>query len=114
MSWIASLFGGDKYLPMKDAQSPLDMVISAAMLASKVQDIDPIMDKVRQITARLQPGRPLSKQDEQALLETYLQIENYLTTREPLRTFTKQGLREHLKPALRESLSNVERGYHPS
>jgi hypothetical protein len=114
MSWIASLFGGDKHLSMKDVQNPLDMVVSAAMLASKVQEIDPIMDRVRQITASLQPGKPLSKQDEQGLLETYLQVEDYLTTREPLRAFTKQGLREHLKPALRESLNNVEQRYHLS
>lgn len=74
----------------------LDAVINAARLASNRRDIEGLLERVRAITASLAPGQSLSPTNQQALIQIYLQIEDYLISRERLRSFTREGLRARL------------------
>lgn len=84
--------------------TPIDLVTYAASLASNSQEIDPLLDDVRAITAKLQPGESPSKRDGETLFQTYLKIEQYLVTKETVRNYTRNELREHLDPTLQEQL----------
>jgi hypothetical protein len=88
--------------------TPIDMVTHAAGLASNVREIDPLLDNVRVITAKLQPGQSLSPQETTLVIRTYLKIENYLIHQEPIRTFTKQELRIRLAPDLRKAVTALD------
>ncbi len=78
-----------------DLQTPpeLNVVLYAAGLASRPEDIDVTLDTVRRITSRWQPGEALSVGDKQALASVYRQIEDYLVHDDPLRTFSQDELR---------------------
>jgi hypothetical protein len=78
--------------PMRPA-SVIDVVLYVASLSSNRKAIDPILDDVRILTSRLQPGQALSDADKAALGTTYLKLERHLTTQEVLRSFTRDGLR---------------------
>ena len=86
----------------------LDMVTRAAGLASNQDMISPLLDPVRSITARVGNDQPLSGEDQQTLLGVYVQLEDYLTTKEPLRTFNKENLRSKLSASLKEQLTQYE------
>ena len=101
LSLLKALFGLRRKEP-KDYDSAIDMVTSAAGLVSNAQEIDPTLDKVRTVTSKLVPGESLSAEDTAKLIDAYLQIEQYLTTKEAIRTFTTEELRERLSPTLRQ------------
>lgn len=84
--------------------SVVDMVTSTAGLVSNTADIDPLLDKVRIITVKLKPGEAPSQQDTRELVEVYLEIEKYLTTKEVIRTFSVQELRSRLSPGVTKLL----------
>jgi hypothetical protein len=69
------------------------IVAYIARLSSDTSKIDLYLDKMRAITALQQPGEALSIEDQQALMQAYLHIEDYLVTAEPLRKFDKTSLR---------------------
>lgn len=93
-------------LRIPENASYLDIVTYAAQLASNPVDIDAILDKVRALTATHEPGTKLSATDEATLVTVYLQIEKYLTTKDPLRAFAKDSLREMLPEGFRSRLAN--------
>jgi hypothetical protein len=107
MSLLHSLFGGSQS-SVKSSKTLLDLVTYTAGLASNSTDIDPALDKVRSITASLAPGQQPSAADNQVLTQVYLQIEQYLITKESLRTFTKQELRARIAPELRAQIEAHE------
>lgn len=78
----------------------VDMVTHVAGLVSNSSVIDPLLDDVRGITVKLRPGESPSGKDNQTLIEVYLKIEHYLTTKEPIRTFTPKELRSQLDPSM--------------
>jgi len=104
MSFFGSFFGGATKKKAGSIDSALDMVTYAASLASNPDAIDPMLDRVRAISAGLSPGQVLSTEDTQTLFDVYLHIETYLTTKEALRTFTAQDLRTQFTPELRQQL----------
>lgn len=106
MSLLNSLFGADQKKTTID--SALDMITRAAGLASNPRDIDPLLDDVRAVTSKLRPGDSPTASEETKLLTAYLHIEQYLTTREPIRVFTKQELRSKVSPRLRARLEAYE------
>ncbi|HSD56309.1 MAG TPA: hypothetical protein VLA92_04100, partial [Candidatus Saccharimonadales bacterium] len=108
MSFLKSFFGGDSQSSLTGSKTVLDMVTSTAALASNTLEIDPMLDSVRSITSRNVPGQALSASDEDTLLGVYLRLEAYLTTKEPIRTFTKEELRARLAPELLQRLSLYE------
>lgn len=107
MKLFEALFGEGK-AATQQVDDVLDMISHAAGLASNQETISPLLDPVRNITARVGPDQPLSPQDQQTLLGAYLQLEDYLTTKEPLRTFSKENLRSKLSPSLRDQLTQYE------
>ncbi|HSX28906.1 MAG TPA: hypothetical protein VLF60_05665 [Candidatus Saccharimonadales bacterium] len=107
MSFLKSLFG-QQPATATQVRSVLDMVALTASLASNPTEIDPLLDKMRAITANLAPGQAPSPRDTEALLAIYLQLEQYMTTKEPLRTFTKEELRSRLTLELRQQLETFE------
>lgn len=80
----------------------------AASLASNMQLIDPILDGLRSITARLQPGETLTKADQAALGDVYLKLERYLTKQEPLRSFTAAELRTRLYNRFKKANPSID------
>ena len=107
MSLLKRFFGQESS-PHSDITTPLDLVNYAASLASNPSDIDHTLDAVRLITSQLQPGQAPDAQDGDKLLSVYVQLEAYLTTKEPIRAFTKQDLRKRLTPQLLQQLQNFE------
>lgn len=108
MSWFGSLFGAGKQPQVTGARTPLELVISAAALVSNPTQVDQLLDKVRVLTASLEPGQQPAPADEHMLLGIYLQLETYLTTTEPLRRFTKEELRSRVAEELRHALEAYE------
>jgi hypothetical protein len=84
--------------------SHVDVVIGAAQLVSKFSDIDESLDDVRMITARQGQSTELAPADKDKLFDLYLYIENYLSTKEALHKFTKEGLRSGLPETFTQEL----------
>lgn len=106
MSLFGSLFKPARQ-STRTIDNPLDLAVYAGSLASNPAAIDPILDQVRKITVH--SGKDgLSQEDESQLLRVYLDLENYLTTSDPIRTFTKQELRTRLSDGLSMKLTNYE------
>lgn len=74
----------------------LDVVLHTATLASNPREIDPILDKVRAITASFSRGHNLSRVDETALVDVYRKLERYLVSKESVRHYTPEGIRNIL------------------
>lgn len=108
MSLFSSLFKSSPSPTKRAVETPLDLATYAGSLASNPADIDPILDRVRKITTIHSVGSDLSPEDESALLEVYLDLEKYLMTNDPIRTFTKEELRGRLSPNLSMKLTNHE------
>jgi len=79
----------------QDAQ-PLDIVMYAAALVSTPKEIDPFLDSVRLITVQKESGSSFTEMEDSKLTEVYLQLENYLVEKEPLRKFAREELRARL------------------
>lgn len=109
MSLLTSFFGKRKQEEVVEAATVLDLVTYTAGLASNPDDIAIYLDKVREVTARLGSTPPNSK-DEATLINVYFQLETYLTTKEPIRTFTKEGLRKRAAAPLIARLDQHETG----
>jgi hypothetical protein len=107
MSLFSSFFGSQSKT-VSEPTNPLDLVTYAAGLASDPSQIDPMLDKVRGVTAKLGPGQQLSAQDAETVIGVYLQIEQYLTTKEPIRNFDKAELRSKIALPLRVQLEKTE------
>lgn len=103
MSWLGSFFASE-HETAEQFTSVLDLITYVAGLASRPQDIDITLDRVRTITAKLIPGKSLSQADEQQLLDVYLKLEHYLSSAEPIKAFTIEGLRSHCAPGLRQRI----------
>lgn len=98
---------------MNTDQQAIDRVTYMASLASKADDVDPMLDTLRGITSKQAEGEPLALQasERQALVKLEADLSDYLTTRDPLRSFTKESLKatvdKHFKfadPAFRARL----------
>ncbi len=92
MALFESFFGTKKTANT----SAIDVVTYVASLASNPKAIDSLLEAVREITARMQPGQPLSPADQARLGQVCLGIEKYLVEQEPLRTFDQATLQEKI------------------
>lgn len=84
----------------------LDIINYTAQIASNPADLDVTLDKVREITAAQQPGKEMAATDKNKLLAVYLQIEEYLTTKEALRKLSKEDLRARLPEEFQQALAS--------
>lgn len=87
----------------------LDVINYAAQIASSPAELDVALDKVREVTATQAPGKEMSAADKSKLLTVYLQIEEYLTTKEPLRKLSKEDLRARLPEEFQEALGDTSK-----
>lgn len=87
----------------------LDLANTAAGFASNQSDIEPLLYKIKQISNQPSSGMLLTPENEAALFNTYLQIEKYLMTSDPIRTFNKEELRNKASRGLRARLEEYER-----
>lgn len=100
--FTARSFFGKPLKPRTDANvNSVDIAIYASNMVSNVQDVDVIMDRVRQITADRQPGQALSPEEDAQLMQVYLSLERYLLEQEAVRVFTKDSLRQTIADGLR-------------
>lgn len=81
-----------------------DVVTYAALMISDPKEIDVHLDKFRLITAKLTPDEKLSDKDKQTLVDVYLTIEKYLTTREPVRKLSREDIRLRLPESFLSAL----------
>jgi len=88
----------------------LESIIRIAELASRPTDVDSILDSLREITAMHEPGldKGLSSQERERLINTYHQLESYLTTKEPVRRLTSAEIRNYATPVFRALLARHE------
>jgi hypothetical protein len=96
-----NFFGKPLQTPVEGETTSLDIVLYAAGLASNPQAIDAQLEVVRSLTSQLQGEQKLGEQDENTLMDTYSQIEEYLLHKEPVRVFTKESLRQDIAQKLR-------------
>lgn len=108
MSLFGSLFGLSKDNKDVRQKTILDLVVYTTGLVSNSRKIDPLIDRVRRITATLAPGQELSQKDVDALIDIYLKIEQYLIANEALRSFTKLELRSRIDPELLKDIIQHE------
>ena len=87
----------------------LDLAKTAAGFASNQNDIEPLLYKIKQISNQPSSGTLLTQGDEATLFNIYLQIEHYLMTADPIRTFNKDELRGKASRGLRARLEDYER-----
>jgi len=104
-----SQFFGKPQKPTTTLHSLLDVVNYTASLASNPKAIDTILDTVRLITSELQRDEPLSAHQQEELIKVYLNLERYLTSKEPLRAFRADELRRKFTPELLEQLHKFEK-----
>lgn len=86
----------------------LDSVVFTAQMVSDPHAVNPSLDKLRQVTAHIHPGDPLSPKDKQILINIYFDLEEYLVTKEPLRKIAKPDLRARLTPQFQSELQQYE------
>lgn len=107
MSFFSSLFSSEKE-GTTQVGTLLELTNYAANLASNMASVDPLLDEVRRITATTaQPGT-LSVEESRSLINVYLQIEDYLINKEPIRSFSKDELRARVTSKLREQIESYE------
>lgn len=106
MSIFSSFFGDAKQNTA--INSPLEMVMNAAGLVSNTEDIDQLLDNVRIITAKSNVGQAHPEADDAILFKVYLELEDYLQTKEPIRSFTKAELHARCSPGLLARLNDFE------
>ena len=97
---------GRQFVHVQANASPIDVVITMSQLISNPAVIDPELDKIRAITAQGKTGQ-LSTTDRATIQSVYLAVEDYLLTKEPLRSFTREELRADLPAEFLNSLKNV-------
>lgn len=87
----------------------LDLANTAAGFVSNQGDIEPLLYKIQQISSQPSSSTLLTPENEAALFSIYLQIEKYLMTSDPIRTFNKEELRSKASRGLRARLEEYER-----
>ncbi|HEX3081940.1 MAG TPA: hypothetical protein VHQ86_01680 [Candidatus Saccharimonadia bacterium] len=77
--------------------NPLDVVVYTAGLVSRPRDIEPILNRLRVVTAGMAgkdaTEHALTAEQTSKLLQIYIDLEEYLVTKEPLRKLTRDRLR---------------------
>ena len=85
-------------------RNSVDLIVFVAGLASNPEAIATILDPLRIITASLSKKQPNEK-EQAALADIYLKLENYLITKEPLRSFNQKDLRQMIELQFKDSVN---------
>jgi hypothetical protein len=92
----------------------LDLAKTAAGFVSNQSAIESPLHRLDQIASQLSSSSLISSADEAALFDIYLQIEHYLLTADPVRTFNRDELRNKASRGLRTRLEAYEQQAAPS
>lgn len=76
----------------------IQSIMSVAALASRPEEIDVTLDDVRAITATMDGVSKLTEEQKHKLILVYRKLEEYLTAKDPLRTFKHEEVREYITP----------------
>lgn len=87
----------------------LDLARTASGFASNQKDIEPLVYQINRIANQPSSSTLLTPEDEARLFRIYLEIEHYLMTADPIRTFNKEELRDKASRGLRARLEDYER-----
>jgi hypothetical protein len=85
----------------------IDSIITVAGLVSRPEEVEPILDDLRLITATKQSDHSLTNTEKQTLLTVYNRLEAYLTEKDPLRTVTRDELLSRVTPPFRQVLEHA-------
>lgn len=97
---------GRDTLHLPRGASFISVVVGASSLVSNPVDIEKELDKLRVITSRKSEAE-LSSAEKDTLVQLYLYIEKYLTTKDALYKYTQEGLRANLPSDFLQKLSKV-------
>jgi hypothetical protein len=87
------------------AKSSVDIIVFLAGFASSQETTQPIMDRLRAVTAKIPTdGNPTPEQQVQ-LAGIYLSLEDYLVNIEPLRKFEQKTLREMIELQFKDAVN---------
>lgn len=75
----------------------MDRITYLGSLASSREDIDSMLDGLREVTARWDGQAPLGETDRQRLRDLEGHLKQYLVARDPLRSFTLDSLEKRLR-----------------
>jgi hypothetical protein len=105
-----TFFGKPKGQVDAQSQTPIDVILYMSTLVSNVAAIDPILDDIRIVTAKMRSpasgvGAALDASQLQSLASVYRKLESYLVEQEQVRVFTKDTLRESVKAQFASSLA---------
>lgn len=87
----------DQYVPEVNPSEPsrlIDIISYSAALTSRPTEIDPILDDLRLVSSGTQVGQALSASQQHTLISVYRRIEDYLVSKEPLRIYTRESLKQ--------------------
>lgn len=91
---------------LPESATYIDVVNFVAQKVSNPVKIDTTLDQVRRITSmQKSTDAELSSSEKATLMGVYKDIEKYLVTEEPLRSFTKESLRRTLPESFQQLLS---------
>lgn len=76
-----------------EIKTSADILLYTASLASSSRDVDPILDKLRKITANMKSEAEIKQHNQHDFETIYLQLEQYLVEQEPLRKYTQSEVR---------------------
>ncbi|HSE29687.1 MAG TPA: hypothetical protein VLA77_03845 [Candidatus Saccharimonadales bacterium] len=77
--------------------SEIEMVTFLASFASQPSKIESVLDDISSVSAQVKPGEKLSAAQIAVLKNAYLKLQNYLTTSDPIRVYSKQELQGIIK-----------------
>lgn len=86
------------------SQTYIESIATIASLASRPDDIDVILDGLRDVSSSLGEQAELSVDQKKRLVIVYRQLETYLVTKDPLRLFTAEQLRSRISPDFRREI----------
>lgn len=96
MGWLKKFFAPAKTITSTGSTSALEVITYLASLASSPQDIEPILEDLRELTAKAEPGKPLTQSAQMILARMYTELETHLVEKERLRQFSRESVRARI------------------
>lgn len=93
---LRKFFGLPEGLDDKATISSIDIIVYTMGMASDPAKADALVDDMRVITSRVDGDEALTAQDQITLLRVYRRLEDYLVNDEPLRSFSRQQIRQNI------------------
>ncbi len=83
-------------LDTKEVQKLINQIMYLSSLASSRQEVEPMLDTLREITARWKSDETMPAADQAELLVLEKRVKKYLVTQDPLRSFSLESLEKRV------------------